>query len=83
MADKIKDVRFWDDGPHAIPLLDKFVSLDFGDQLREWAVARFEREDGPLMYIPISSRALGPLISALQIWQLKIAERESSQSQKH
>ncbi len=81
--DEIKDVRFWDNGPHAIPLLDKFVSLDLGDQLQEWAVAQFQREDGPLIYVPISSRALAPLIAALQIWQLKIAKRESCQSQKH
>ena len=83
MADEIKDVIFQDSGPHAIPLLDKFVSLDLGDEFQDFVVARFEGEDGPLIYVPISSRALGPLIEALQIWQLKIAEREASQSQKH
>jgi hypothetical protein len=83
MTDEIKDVLFHDGGPHVLPLLVEHQATLLPDRLQEYAVLRFLCEGGPELDVPISAQILPSLISALKIWQLKIAERESSQSQKH
>ena len=64
MTDKISDAVFPGSGPWAIPLLNEFDSLDFVKD-KDFVIARFRFEDGPIVHVPIANRAVAPLIEAL------------------
>lgn len=82
MAAKITDAVFEGPGPFAIPLLNRAVSLDNAGH-PEFALLRFEFEDGPTLYVPIANQAAGDLIDFLSIHRQKLAEREASDKTRH
>jgi hypothetical protein len=65
MSDDIKDAVFEGAGPFAIPLLAEFVSIVMAKDKPDFVCAEFRLEDGATVYVPIASRAVGPLIDAL------------------
>ncbi len=82
MTDKITDGIFNGSGPFAIPLLARFVSLTLPDHL-EFAVAQCRFEDGAEVHVPIAPRTVAPLIQALSLYRMKMAEKEATNQTRH
>lgn len=80
--EKITDPNFPGSGPFAIPLLARTVSLDNPGH-PEFALVRFEFEDGPTVFVPIANQAAAVLVEMLSVHQLKIAEREANGQPRH